>query len=200
MSMLDALRDYAAGRIDESAYLSRTNGDPWGGGDEYLGELEEDAEFMSECYDAALPLVLESMVLGDLPEDLDESVRDAIFTLQGYLIENGMLTEATASDLKNKRVSVVKMSIQAQINRLSTIICIKMGRKKKTKEYKKYKFALKIKKTNLAKMKSMFGWKDGRARKMAVKIWRVLYKNKKVQTQGNVIKVEASAKKKTVAA
>ena len=92
-------------------------------------------------------------------------------------------------NINNPKVTFVKMSKKAQIERLKTIISLKMARKANDPKYRKYKVGAKIKKSNLLDIKTKYGTK---AEKLAVKLWRQNQKNRK---SNSVVKEKAATKK-----
>lgn len=178
MTLIESLRNYAAGKIDES-----TLQDAMTPVDDDISEYEADEKFMQECYGDCAAAILQSMILENALMDdeelegMDESVKQAFVTLQEYFVGQGMMDEAASVKISNPKINVVHLNKQAQINRLSTIITLKMGRKANHKAYKKYKMGQKIKKTNLEQLKKLYGAK---AERLAKKLWAKTRKSGKV--------------------
>ena len=169
-NLIGSLRGLSEGTVDASAVQENfvTDAD--------IAEFENDQQFMDECYRAALPLIIEDMLLGETADTLDENVKEAVMRIQNYLVQQGVMTEAATIRITNPKVNVVHLSKQAQIRRLKTIITLKMGRKAKHRAYKKYKLGQKIKMTNRGILDQAFGAK---AERLAKKMWQKIYKNKK---------------------
>lgn len=173
MNLAD-FRNFAKGKIDESALQSSlvTDAD--------ISEYEGDEKFMQECTALCMPTMLQMMMdesMGDMLDAMDEATLQAFMTVQDYLIGQGMITEAAAVHISNPKLNVVHLNKQAQMRRLSTIITLKMARKANHKSYKKYKLGQKIKKTNMAEMKKLYGAKADR---LAKKLWAKTRKSSKV--------------------
>lgn len=183
-NVLNMMRDYASGKINESALRNRINE-----GETSAYDFENDEIFMQECADACVPLIIEDMLMDESAlDELDEDVREAFTRVRGYLVENGIMSEATVS-LNNPKVSIVRMSKQARKHRLTSIIALKMARKENSNAYKKYKLGQKIKKENFATIIQKYGSK---AERLADKLLRKT-KNGKV---GAVVEAKKAERKK----
>lgn len=184
-NVLNAMRDFAAGKINESVLrgqVAETNTDSG-------YDFENDEMFMQECADACVPLIIEDMLMDESSlENLEEDVREAFLRVKGYLVENGVMSEATVS-LSNPKVTVVKMSKAARKNRLTSIIALKMARKDNSNAYKKYKLGQRIKKENFSTIMSKYGAK---AERLANKL---IMKTKKGKV-GAVVEAKKAEKKK----
>ena len=110
---------------------------------------------------------------------------------QQYLIGQGLMDEASAIHISNPKLNVVHLNKQAQINRMRSIIILKMGRKSNDKAYKKYKLGQKIKKANMEELRKKFGAKADR---LAKKLWARTQKSAKIATV--VDKAKGSVNKK----
>lgn len=193
-NLIESLRQFANGTINESqladAYM--TDREQY----EALGtvayDYESDDKFMEECNEACLP----TFVMMDLMENaygidmdvMDEEVSDAFMKVHDYMVGQGYLSEASVN-INNPKVTFVKMSKQAQIERLTTIISLKMARHNKDPKYKKFKVASILKRKSRDDIKSKYG---ARARKIATKLWQQNKKNKK---QNAVVKSKSETKK-----
>jgi hypothetical protein len=191
-NMMESLREFARGNISQAelneAYMTDRRDY------EALDTVayEDDPEFVKECNEACLPTFL----MMDLMENaydidldvMDEEVSDAFMKVHDYMVGQGLISEASIN-INNPKVTFVKMSKKAQIERLKTIISLKMARKNKDPKYKKYKLGAKIKKANLLEIKSKYG---SRAEKLAIKLWNQNKKNRKANA---VVASKASAKK-----
>lgn len=173
MSVLSNIRNEMDGALDENVLQNETVSDA--DLDEYLS----DEAFMQECMGACMPTMLQMMLMDESADTLDESVKEAFITVQDYLIGQGIITEASAVHINNPRINVVHLSKQAQINRLTSIITLKMGRKANHKAYKKYKLGQQIKKKNMEEMRKLYGAK---AERLAKKIWAKSAKSAKVNS------------------
>ena len=171
MNLMENLRKYASGTINESALQSSSVTD------DDIAMYENDPEFMRECADACMPTMLQMMLMDESAETLDEAVVSAFLSTQDYLIGQGIISEAAAVHISNPKLNVVHLNKNAQINRLTTIITLKMGRKANHKAYKKYKLGQKIKKENMAELKKLYGAK---AERLAKKLWAKTQKSAKV--------------------
>ena len=107
-------------------------------------------------------------------DTLDEDTRNAFIRVQNYLVENGIMSEATVS-INNPKVTFVRLNKEARKRRLTSIISLKMARKNKAKEYQKYKLGTKIKKENFAKIMQRYGAK---AERLATKLIQQARKGK----------------------
>lgn len=179
-NILKNLRDLANGRINEDTYNAIVNDDP-----EDLSEYEDDEEFIQECMAYVYPAMMQAEILG---ESSDEAIIEAYLACQDYLIGQGMISEAAAVPITNPKINVVRLNKAAQINRLTTIITLKMARKDNAKSYQKYKLGQKIKKTNMEEMRKRYGAK---AERLAKKLWE------KSRKSGKVAAVVDNAKDKT---
>jgi hypothetical protein len=86
------------------------------------------------------------------------------------------MSEAATPSLSNKKINIVRLNKQAQINRLTSIITLKMARKAGSKNYTKYKMGQKIKKTNMEEMRKKYG---DRAARLSKKLFAKLQKSHK---------------------
>ena len=161
-NLIESLRAFAQGTINESALKSQIEPD-----EGY--DFENNEEFIQECMNACLPTMLQMDIMGESADQLDESVVQAYVTLQNYLLGQGVISEAATVSLNNPKITVVRMGKEAQLNRLASIITLKMARKDKSKNYTKYKLGSKIKKENMAAMKSRYYEKAKRLAKKLIK-------------------------------
>lgn len=169
MSFLSNLRAFAQGSMTESALRENTGVDP-----EY--DFENDQEFMQECMETCLPTMMQMMIMDESFEALDEATKDAFIKVSDYMVGQGLISEAATVSLTNPKINVVRLNKQAQINRLTAIITLKMARKAKSKNYTKYKMGQKIKKTNMEEMTKKYGAK---AERLAKKLYQQMKKNPK---------------------
>ena len=184
-NMLNAMREFAAGKINESVLRGKVNESV----EEPGYDFENDELFMQECADACVPLIIEDMLMDESAlESLEEDVRDAFLRVKGYLVENGIMSEATVS-LSNPKINVVRLNKAARKNRLTSIIALKMARKDNSNAYKKYKLGQRIKKENFATIMSKYGAK---AERLANKL---IMKTKKGKV-GAVVEAKKAEKKK----
>lgn len=160
MSKLSSLRDFAKGKINESML----NDDMQDKGFDF----ENDEAFIQECMTDCIGLIMQTELMDESVFDtLDEDTQEAFMKVMNYMANNGMIDEAAVS-LNNPKISVVRMSKQAQMKRLTSIIALKMARKTNMKQYKKYKLGQKIKKENFNAIMQRFGDKAGRLAKKLV--------------------------------
>lgn len=164
---LSNLRAFAAGKLDESALMQTSSKDTY--------DFEGDAEFMQECMTACAPMILQSMIMDESAEAMDEATKDAFLKVQSYMVGQGLISEASAPAI-NPKLNVVHLNKQAQLHRLSTILTLKMARKAKSKNFTKYKIGQKIKKTNMEEMRKRYG---AQADRLAKKLYEQLKKNAK---------------------
>lgn len=137
---LKNLRAFANGQINESALqVEDTEG----------YDFENDEEFIQECMTACLPQMIQMELMDESANELDEDVKEAFLKVRDYFVGQGLMSEAAMS-INNPKVTFVRMSRQAQIKRLTSIISLKMARKDKIKAFSKYKLGQKIKKENMA--------------------------------------------------
>ena len=162
MSFISSLRDYANGTINENTLRDSINPD-----EGY--DFENDEVFMQECMGACLPTILQMELMDeDAAEAMDEDVKDAFLKVQTYLVENGIMDEASTIPITNPKITVVHMGKEAQKKRLTSIIALKMARKENSKNYKKYKLGQKIKKENFGAIISKYGSKAERLAKKLI--------------------------------
>ena len=165
---LKNLRAFARGAISESALQEMNDAnEPF--------DLE-DEEFMAECVAAATPLYIQYEILGESADAMDEAAVETFSRLQNYMVGQGLISEAAVS-ITNPKINIVHLNKQAQINRLTKIITLKLARKAGSKNYKKYKLGLQIKKVNMEAMTKSYGQKASRLAKQA---WSKLQKQPKV--------------------
>lgn len=169
-SMLKNLRAFAQGTLSESA-LGEINND--------IPDFENDEEFIQECMNDVAPILMQMMVLEETADQMDEATQAAFIKVQDYMINNGIITEAASVKITNPKINVVHLNKQAQINRLTTILTLKMARKAKSKNYTKYKLGQKIKKTNMEEMRKKFG---NKAAQLSKKLWMRMQKDAKVKS------------------
>lgn len=173
MNFTESLRKFASGSITESALQSNLTTDA------DIKEYEEDQQFIQECMALGMPLIMQEMILGEAADELDENVKNAVITLQNYFVGQGLISEAAAISISNPKINVVRLNKQAQINRLTTILTLKMGRKANHKAYKKYKMGQKIKKSNMEELRRIYGAK---AERLAKKIWAKTQRSPKAES------------------
>lgn len=169
---LKDIRDFARGEINESALASSIV-------DDNTFELEQDEEFMQECMALVLPSVVQSELLGESADALDEATVACMAKLSDYFVGQGMMSEAAAVSISNPKVNFVRLNKDAQIKRLSKILTLKMARRDNQKSYKKYKLGQQIKKTNMADMVKRYGAK---ADQLAKKLWAKSHKGSKLKS------------------
>lgn len=175
MNFFGAIRGVATGTMNEDALQGVQFSDDVTNDD--IGEYENDEQFMQECTADLMGTMIQDMLLGETFDQLDESVKNAVLTLQNYFVGQGLIDEAATVSLSNPKINVVRLNKQAQIKRLTTIITLKMGRKANHKAYKKYKLGQKIKKTNLEELRKVYGAK---AERLAKKLYARIKKSGKV--------------------
>lgn len=195
-NMLNSLREFARGNITQEelneAYMTDRRDY------EALDTVayEDDPEFVKECNEACLPtfLMMELMENAyDIDLDvMDEEVSDAFMKVHDYMVGQGLISEATMN-INNPKVTFVKLSKKAQIQRLTTIIALKMARKNNDPKYKKYKLGSKIRKENREDIMKRYGQK---ASKLATKLWQQNKKNRKSNAIVADKKVHQKAAKK----
>ena len=182
MSVLSNIRESMDGNLDETVLQNESVNDA------DLEEYLNDETFMQECMGACLPTMLQMQLMGESADQLDESVKETFATVHGYLAGQGILSEASAVHINNPRINVVHLSKQAQINRLTSIITLKMGRKANHKAYKKYKLGQKIKKKNMEELRRAYGSK---AERLAKKLWLKSSKSAKVNATVEAAKAKS---------
>lgn len=165
VSVLKNMRDFVSGRIDEAALQAALNESDSSIESDY--DFENDPEFMQECASACMASIIQDMLIDESAlEDLDEDTKEAFLRVKDYLVENGVMTEATVS-LNNPKISVIKLSKQARKKRLTSIIALKMARKENSNDYRKYKVSAKLKKTYFGKI---LGKYQSKAERLANKL------------------------------
>ena len=161
VSVLKNMRDFVSGRIDEAALQAALNESDSSIESDY--DFENDPEFMQECASACMASIIQDMMIDESAlEDLDE----AFLRVKDYLVENGVMTEATVS-LSNPKLNVVRLNKQARKKRLTSIIALKMARKENSNDYRKYKVSAKLKKTYFGKI---LGKYQSKAERLANKL------------------------------
>lgn len=153
------LKDYAAGRMSESAFRNAMNASDT--------DFENNEEFLRECTASCMPTIIQMALMDESADVLDEDVREAFVKVQNYLIGQGLMSEAASVSVSNPKITVVRMSKDAQKRRLTTIIALKMARHDGLKAFTKYKLGIKIKKDNLAQIMQRYG---DRASRIATKM------------------------------
>lgn len=183
---LNDLRAFADGKTDIVGLSESVNEEGF--------DFENDEEFMQECVAACLPSILQYEMMSESFDQLDESVREAFITVSDYLQGQGYLpmSEATTVTL-NQKTNVVHMGKNAMIQRLKSIVTLKMARKAGDRKYTKYKLGCKIKKDNMTEMKKKYGDK---AERIAKKMYVQMSKNRKVSGAVAEHKEEIKASKK----
>jgi hypothetical protein len=122
---------------------------------------EDELEIITETTKQMMPYIIADEIMQEAYNrcNVDSSYDDAMFELQDHLKEVNLLSESFS--MNNPKKNYVKLNKKALIERLRSIIILKMARKKKMKEYKKYKIGQKLRKTNFAKMELVLGNKAG---------------------------------------
>ena len=190
MSVLKDMRNFVAGKIDESALRASMAKDMEDAIDESVYDFENDPEFMQECADACMASIIQDMLMDETAMDeLDEDVKDAFLRVKDYLAENGIMSEATVS-LNNHKVSIVRLSKASRKKRLTSIIALKMARKENSNDYRKYKISTKMKKTYFAKI---LGKYQSKAERLAQKL---MMKSRKGKVAAVVDQKKAESAKK----
>lgn len=165
VSVLKNMRDFVSGRIDEAALQAALNESDSSIESDY--DFENDPEFMQECTSACMASIIQDMLIDESAlEDLDEDTKEAFLRVKDYLVENGVMTEATVS-LSNPKLNVVRLNKQARKKRLTSIIALKMARKENSNDYRKYKVSAKLKKTYFGKI---LGKYQSKAERLANKL------------------------------
>ena len=165
VSVLKNMRDFVSGRIDEAALQAALNESDSSIESDY--DFEDDPEFMQECASACMASIIQDMLIDESAlEDLDEDTKEAFLRVKDYLVENGVMTEATVS-LSNPKLNVVRLNKQARKKRLTSIIALKMARKENSNDYRKYKVSAKLKKTYFGKI---LGKYQSKAERLANKL------------------------------
>lgn len=182
MNFFQTIRGVATGSLNESALQNVQSAT----GNDDISEYENDEQFMQECTADLMAMMIQGMILGESADQLDQSVQGAVATLQDYFVGQGLIDEAATVRISNPKLNVFHLNKQAQINRMSTIITLKMGRKANHKAYKKYKLGQKIKKANMAELRRVFGEK---AERLAKKLFQ------RTSQSGKVAAVVDKAKK-----
>lgn len=185
MSIMSQIRQQMGVGLDENVLQNGSANDI------DLQEYEQDEAFMQECMSACMPVMIQMMTMGESADTLDENVRQSFITVQDYLIGQGLISEASAVHINNPRINVVHLSKQAQINRLSSIITLKMARKANHKAYRKYKLGQQIKKKNMEEMKKLYGTKADR---LAKKLWAKSARSAKVNATVEATKAKSGNK------
>lgn len=184
------MRNFVAGKIDESALRASMAKDMEDAIDESVYDFENDPEFMQECADACMASIIQDMLMDETAMDeLDEDVKDAFLRVKDYLAENGIMSEATVS-LNNPKVSIVRLSKASRKKRLTSIIALKMARKENSNDYRKYKISTKMKKTYFAKI---LGKYQSKAERLAQKL---MMKSRKGKVAAVVDQKKAESAKK----
>lgn len=200
-NLIESMRQFVNGDISREelneAYMTNPNDYEAKGYVAYKDDdWEKDECFMAECNEACLPtfLMMELMENAyDIDLDImDEEVSDAFMKVHDYMVGQGLITETTMN-INNPKVTFVKLSKKAQIQRLATIIALKMARKNKDPKYKKYKIAVRLKRAMKNDILSKHGKK---AERIATKLWNQNKKNRKVNSVSANKKTEQKAKKK----
>ena len=162
-NFMENLRAFAQGALDES--VLHTNHDTEG------YDFENDEEFMQECMNACLPIMVQAALMEDSGDAMDENTRDAFQTVAEYFAGQGVISESAVPRITNQKINVVHLSKAAQLKRLTSIITLKMARKDNSVNFKKYKMGCKIKKDNMSKMREKYGNKaDKLARKLMLRM------------------------------
>lgn len=168
-NFMENLRAFAQGIVDESAIKAQEDTDGY--------DFENDEEFIQECMNACLPLMVQNALMEDTGDAMDENTREAFQTVAEYFAGQGLISESAVPRITNQKINVVHLSKMAQLKRLTSIITLKMARKDNNVNFKKYKMGCKIKKDNMSKMKDKYGSK---AEKLAKKLMARMSKHGKV--------------------
>lgn len=151
---LNALRQFVAGTLDESAINELKDA-----ADGYdLDSEEVTDEEMQEAASIGMPLIIQGEVMGDICESLEEATETAYAHLSSYLVGQGYISEAAAMP-SNPKINYVRLNKQATLKRLEMLYVLYLARKNNDKNYKKYKLACALKKTNRDAMKKKYGTK-----------------------------------------
>lgn len=179
---LTLMRQYVNNSLDENAVDALK--DASRGFD--LGDEELESEVMQECAEMGLSLILQSEILGESCEALEEATVDTYKRLAGYFVGQGYLSEAAAIPT-NPKINVVRLNKQATLKRLQTMYVLALGRRAGDKAFKKYKVACKMKKQYKGDLFKKYGAK---AERMAKKHYQA--------TKGGKVKAAVSSAKDSV--
>ena len=172
------MRDFIEGKNDGTILTESISNQP----DVFT---EADEQRMNETLAEVMPFLIADDIILEAYEKGETVFQEAMTELQSYLKSNGLLSESFA--MSNPKKNYVRLNKMAIIERLRSILIIKLARKNNDKNYKKYKIGTKIKRNAFKAMDTRWGAKAG---PMAKKIFQ--NKSKK----NRIITVVDSAKKK----
>lgn len=151
---LNKLRKFVEGTLDESAINELKDASV---GYDLDGEEISDTE-MQEAAAIGMPVILQAEVMGDICETLEEATEIAYRQLSSYLVGQGYITESAVVS-SNPKINYVRLNKQAALKRLEMLYILYLGRKNNDNNYKKYKLACALKKTNRDAMEKKYGTK-----------------------------------------
>ena len=166
---MDKIRSFARGDISANELRAYLNDD------DNIPELE-DEEFLQECSNIAMGLIIQGEMLDESGDIFDSTINETYSELHNYLVGQGIMNEASIS-ITNPKINYVRLNKQAQIARLTKIVTLKLARKANSPFFKKYKIAMAMKKKNMGEMDKLFG---ARASRIDKQIWLKTARNGKV--------------------
>lgn len=185
--ILASLRKYARGEINENVLGADLANDD-------ITDLENDDEFMADVLEECVGMILSMEILGESAQLMDEATQEAFQKVTEYLSAQGVISEAAGNraNMRNPKVTYIRMSLKDQLLRLKSIIVLKIARKKGDPAYKKFKIGQKIKKENKAKMDAKYGTQ---AEKLARRMVQSMRKRGKVNAIVDDAQKKAGTKK-----
>lgn len=170
---ISAMKDFIENRIDEktlneSAFNKSTDPDVFS---------EADEQLMNETLAEAMPFLIADDIIMEAYDKGEVIFQESMTELQSYLKSNGLLSESFS--MSNPKKNYVRLNRMAILERLRSILIIKLARKNNDKNYKKYKIGTKIKRNSFREMEKRWGAK---ATPMAKKIYQNKARKNKIVT------------------
>jgi hypothetical protein len=126
----------------------------------------------------------------DYLESIEKPFLEAMNELSEYMVANGLLNENFV--VTNPKKNIVRLNKFAIMNRLEKIFTLKLARKAKDKNFKKYKIGTKLKRSSMKLMHAKYG---NKAKMMAKKAFIASKKKTRIVAVADKVKTAIKGKK-----
>lgn len=154
----NSLRNFISGETDN---LNEAFDNP-----ETMELSAEDEQLIDETLREVMPILIADDIMLEAMESSEAIYNETMGTLESYLRSQDLLSESFS--MSNPKKNYVRLNKFAIIERLRSILILKLARKNKDKNFKKYKIGTKIKRSSFKNMETRYGAKAGM---MAKKIY-----------------------------
>lgn len=185
----NALRSFVDGKTTKSQLLESVEAEIQETDDDVI-LTDEDEELIQETLSEVMPYLIADEIMSEAYEKGELVFHESMTELEGFLKTNGLLDESFS--MKNPKKNFVRLNKKAILERLRSILIIKLARKNKDKNYKKYKIGTKIKRNSFKAMEDRWGAK---ATPMAKKAFAAKSKKSRISTVVDAAKAAVTGNK-----